>query len=110
MVRMSLHKMYPSLLILTENNWKRSSLWFFQRIEVERKTNQLAEREFESHIRQKQSELYGIEQQIKVLNREKDILAGDSEDRVKLSLKKVELENHKKKHRKMLVRSFLPCL
>nr|APA20123.1 DNA repair-recombination protein RAD50 [Populus tomentosa] len=35
------------------------------RIEVERKTNQLAEREFESHIRQKQSELYGIEQQIK---------------------------------------------
>ncbi|KAG6789895.1 hypothetical protein POTOM_006027 [Populus tomentosa] len=72
------------------------------RIEVERKTNQLAEREFESHIRQKQSELYGIEQQIKVLNREKDILAGDSEDRVKLSLKKVELENHKKKHRKII--------
>ncbi|KAJ7015717.1 hypothetical protein NC653_004881 [Populus alba x Populus x berolinensis] len=72
------------------------------RIEVERKTNQLAEREFESHIRQKQSELYVIEQQIMVLNREKDILAGDSEDRVKLSLKKVELENHKKKHRKII--------
>ncbi|KAJ6298888.1 hypothetical protein OIU76_019949 [Salix suchowensis] len=72
------------------------------RIEVERKTNQLADREFESHIRQKQSELYGIEQQIKALNREKDILAGDSEDRVKLSLKKVELENHKKKHRKII--------
>lgn len=72
-----------------------------QQIEVERKTKQLAERDFESNIRQKQSELYGLEQQIKTLNREKDILAGDSEDRVKLSLMKAELENHKKKHRKM---------
>ncbi|XP_050216899.1 DNA repair protein RAD50 [Mercurialis annua] len=72
------------------------------RIEVERKTSQLAERSFESNIRQKQSELYGIDQQIKVLNREKDILAGDSEDRVKLSLKKAELENHKKKHKKII--------
>ncbi|PON95475.1 DNA repair protein Rad50 [Trema orientale] len=72
------------------------------RIEVERKTNQLAEREFESNIRQKQSELYTIEQKIKALNREKDIMAGDSEDRVKLSLKKSELENHKKKHRKII--------
>ncbi|KAL6343225.1 hypothetical protein AAG906_021136 [Vitis piasezkii] len=71
------------------------------RIEVERKTNQLAEREFESNIRQKQSELYSIEQKIKALNREKDIMAVDSEDRVKLSLKKGELENHKKKHQKM---------
>uniref|UniRef100_A0A2P2LV06 DNA repair protein RAD50 n=1 Tax=Rhizophora mucronata TaxID=61149 RepID=A0A2P2LV06_RHIMU len=72
------------------------------RIEVERKTNQLAERDFESSIRQKQSELYGLEQQIKVVNREKDILACDSEDRVKLSLKKAELENQKKKHRKII--------
>ncbi|KAF8028011.1 hypothetical protein BT93_E0810 [Corymbia citriodora subsp. variegata] len=72
------------------------------RIEVERKTNQLAGREFESNIRQKQSELYSIEQNIKALNREKDIMAGDSEDRVKLALKKAELENHKKKHRKII--------
>ncbi|CAK9149109.1 unnamed protein product [Ilex paraguariensis] len=72
------------------------------RIEVERKTNQLAEREFESNIRQKQSEVYTIEQKIKSLNREKDIMAADSEDRVKLSLKKSELENHKKKHKKII--------
>ncbi|KAK4766674.1 hypothetical protein SAY87_008316 [Trapa incisa] len=72
------------------------------RIEVERKTNQLAEREFESVIRQKQSELYSLEQNIKALNRERDIMAGDSEDRVKLALKKAELENHKKKHRKII--------
>ncbi|KAJ4846048.1 DNA repair protein rad50 [Turnera subulata] len=71
-------------------------------IEVERKTNQLAEREFESIIRQKQNEVFGIEQQIKSLNRERDILAGDSEDRVKLSLKKTELENHRKKHKKLI--------
>lgn len=72
------------------------------RLEVERKTNQLAGRDFESNIRQKQSEVYGIEQKIKSLNREKDILAGDSEDRVKLSLKKSELENHKKKFTKIM--------
>lgn len=77
-----------------------------QRIEVERKTNQLAEKEFESTIRQKQSELYGIEQSIKALNREKDIMAGDSENRVKLSLIKAELESHIKKHRKMQVDFF----
>ncbi|KAL6976322.1 DNA repair protein rad50 [Sarracenia purpurea var. burkii] len=72
------------------------------RIEVERKTNQLAEREFESNIRQKQSEIYTIEQKIKAANREKDIMAADSEDRVKLSLKKAELESHKKKHKKIM--------
>ncbi|KAK6914345.1 RAD50, zinc hook [Dillenia turbinata] len=72
------------------------------RIEVERKTNQLAEREFESNIRQKQSELYSIEQNIKALNREKDTMAADSEDRVKLSLKKSELESHNKKHKKIM--------
>ncbi|KAH9649589.1 DNA repair protein RAD50 [Citrus sinensis] len=72
------------------------------RIEVERKTNQLAEREFEINIRQKQSELFAMDQKIKALNREKDVLAGDSEDRVKLALKKAELENHKKKHKKII--------
>ncbi|KAK9288716.1 hypothetical protein L1049_017179 [Liquidambar formosana] len=34
-------------------------------------------------------------------------MAGDSEDRVKLSLKKAELENHKKKHAKMQDRGVL---
>ncbi|XP_028772634.1 DNA repair protein RAD50 [Neltuma alba] len=72
------------------------------RIEVERKTNQLAEREFEANIRQKQSELFSVEQKIKAVNHEKDIMASDSEDRVKLSLKKTELENQKKKHRKII--------
>lgn len=72
-----------------------------QSIEVERKKNQLARREFESTIIQKESELYSIGQMIKVADREKSILDLDSEDRVKLSIKKTELENLKKKHRKM---------
>ncbi|TXG72646.1 hypothetical protein EZV62_001225 [Acer yangbiense] len=65
-------------------------------------TNQLAGREFESNILQKQSEFHGVEQKIKALNREKDIMARDSEDRVALSFKKTELEIHLKKHKKII--------
>lgn len=72
------------------------------KLEVERKANQLAVRDFESNVRQKQSEVYTIEQKIKSLNREKDILAADSEDRVKLSLKKSELESLRKKFKKIV--------
>lgn len=91
------------------NTSSSSRISSFQRIEVERKTNQLAEREFESNIRQKQSELYSLDQTLKSLNREKDIMAGDSENRARLSLKKSDLENNKKKHRKMFVLfSFFP--
>lgn len=109
MVRMTLpsdHACFP-VFSLNEKIKNIQVILFqlLQRIEVERKTSQLAQREFESNIRQKQSELYGIEQNIKAVNREKDIMAGDSEDRVKLSLKKAELEIHKKKQRKMQVKS-----
>ncbi|XP_027334431.1 DNA repair protein RAD50 [Abrus precatorius] len=72
------------------------------RNEVERKANQLAERDFEPNIRQVKNEIYSVDQKIKAVNREKDIMASDSEDRVKLSLKKAELENQKKKHRKII--------
>lgn len=46
-------------------------------------------------------EMYNISQKIKLLSREKDILAGDSENRVKLSMKKSDLENFKKKLKKI---------
>lgn len=72
-----------------------------QQVELERKTKQNSEMEFESKIEQKQHEIYSIEHKIKNLNRERDIMAGDAEDRVKLSLKKTELENLRKKHKKM---------
>ncbi|CAN8315648.1 unnamed protein product [Cochlearia groenlandica] len=70
--------------------------------ELERKTKQNSENGFESKIQQKQHDLYNIEHKIKTLNRERDVMAGDAEDRVKLSLKKTELENLKKKHKKII--------
>ncbi|XP_062109225.1 DNA repair protein RAD50 [Humulus lupulus] len=72
------------------------------RTEMERKKNLIAERNFESNITQKQTELYSIEQKIKSLTQEKDIMVGDSDERVKLSLKKSELENQKRKHKKII--------
>ncbi|KAM7486104.1 hypothetical protein LguiA_002113 [Lonicera macranthoides] len=69
--------------------------------ELERKSKQLVERNFEQSIRQKQTEIFTTNQEIKVLNREKDIMAADYEDRIDLSRKKAELEDLKKKHKKM---------
>lgn len=71
-------------------------------IDVERKSKQLADREFESNIRQKMSEIYTIRQKLKDLSHEKDKMASVSEDRVKLSFKKADLENYKKKHKKIM--------
>lgn len=71
-------------------------------VELERKTKQNSERGFESKIEQKQHEIYSLEHKIKTLNRERDVMAGDAEDRVKLSLKKTEQENLKKKHKKII--------
>ncbi|OAY65538.1 DNA repair protein RAD50 [Ananas comosus] len=70
-------------------------------IEVERKTLVLGERDYESTISQKRTEIFSIEQKIRALYREKDVLASDSEDRVKLDLKKEELESCKRKLKKM---------
>nr|CAD1836552.1 unnamed protein product [Ananas comosus var. bracteatus] len=72
-------------------------------IEVERKTLVLGERDYESTINQKRTEIFSIEQKIRALYREKDVLASDSEDRVKLDLKKEELESCKRKLKKMHV-------
>lgn len=72
-------------------------------MEVERKTLQLGERDFESNINQKRTEIFSLDQKIKALYREKDVMTSDSEDRVKLDLKKEELEGYKRKHKKMQV-------
>ncbi|KAG1331800.1 hypothetical protein COCNU_02G017680 [Cocos nucifera] len=70
-------------------------------VEVERKTLALGERDYESTISQKRTEIFSLEQRIKALYREKDVLASDSEDRVKLDLKKEEMESCKRKEKKM---------
>ncbi|KVH90979.1 DNA repair protein Rad50 [Cynara cardunculus var. scolymus] len=77
-------------------------------IEVERLSKQLAEGEFDTKIQAKSTEVETLANKIKALGREKDIMAEDSEERILLSIKKEELESHKKKHKKMQVQSL--CL
>ncbi|KAJ3675731.1 hypothetical protein LUZ60_004773 [Juncus effusus] len=71
-------------------------------IEVERKNLVLQERDYEPTINQKRTEIFSLEQKIKALHREKDVLASDSEDRVKLGMKKDEMESCKKKLKKII--------
>lgn len=72
-----------------------------QKNEIERKRSQLSHRQFETTIRQMRDEIHSVDQKIRAVNREKDIMTADSEHRVMLSHKKAELENRKKKHKKM---------
>ncbi|XP_068655363.1 DNA repair protein RAD50 isoform X2 [Aristolochia californica] len=71
-------------------------------MEVERKSTQLKERNYEFNINQKQLEISSLDQRIKGLYRDKDVMASDSEDRVKLDVKRDELEGLKKKHKKIV--------
>ncbi|KAL5702875.1 DNA repair protein rad50 [Ranunculus cassubicifolius] len=71
-------------------------------IEVERRTLQLEEKNFARDIQHKSNEKNALDHKIKTLDREKDVIASDSEDRVILVLKKGELENHKKEHKKLM--------
>ncbi|WMV31396.1 hypothetical protein MTR67_024781 [Solanum verrucosum] len=71
-------------------------------IESERKSKQLAERAFDLNIRQKQTEMYTVDQKLKDLRDEKDHMAAESEDRIKLSLKKAELGILEKNHKKIM--------
>ncbi|KAK8943466.1 DNA repair protein RAD50 [Platanthera guangdongensis] len=71
-------------------------------IDVERKTLVLGEKDFESTINQKRTEIFSLEQKIRALYREKDVMASDSEDRVKLDLRKEEFENCKRKQKKIM--------
>ncbi|XP_065862740.1 DNA repair protein RAD50 [Euphorbia lathyris] len=70
--------------------------------EFKRKKHKLNEQNFESHIRQKQSELRCIDQKIRDLNREKDTLTSNSEARIELHLKETELEKYKRNHKKII--------
>uniref|UniRef100_K3YPB6 DNA repair protein RAD50 n=1 Tax=Setaria italica TaxID=4555 RepID=K3YPB6_SETIT len=75
-------------------------------IEVERKTLALGERDYDSIINQKRTEIFSLDQKIKALQREKDSINRDADDRVKLGLKKDALESSKEKLKEMHV-SFL---
>jgi hypothetical protein len=61
----------------------------------------LGERDYDLIISQKRPEIYTLDHKIKALHREKDNITNDADDRVKLELKKDELEKCKKKRKKM---------
>lgn len=71
-------------------------------ITVERLSKLLAEGEFDPKIQEKSIEVEALANEIKRLHREKDMMTADSAQRMKLSLKKEELESHKKKHKKII--------
>lgn len=66
-------------------------------IEVERKTLALGERDYDLIINQKRTDIFSLEHKIKTLQREKDNINRDADDRVKLGLKKDALESSKQK-------------
>uniref|UniRef100_A0A0D9YSJ7 DNA repair protein RAD50 n=1 Tax=Oryza glumipatula TaxID=40148 RepID=A0A0D9YSJ7_9ORYZ len=70
-------------------------------IEVERKALALGERNYDSIVNQKRTEIFSLDQKIKTLQWEKDSIISDSNDRVLLDVKKDELEESKKKLKKM---------
>lgn len=71
-----------------------------QQIEVERKINQLAGKDFPLLLREKRLEKFNLDQEINALNMQRDTMDADSHDRVVLSVKKSDLENVRKKHRR----------
>ncbi|CAN6447622.1 unnamed protein product [Victoria cruziana] len=70
--------------------------------EVQKRTLQVAERDFESNIQQKKTQIFSLDHKIKSLYREKDVIASDSEDRVKLGFKKEELDGCKRRRAKIM--------
>ncbi|RLM77880.1 DNA repair protein RAD50 [Panicum miliaceum] len=71
-------------------------------IEVERKTLALGERDYDLIINQKRTDIFSLEHKIKTLQREKDNINRDADDRVKLGLKKDALETSKEKLNEMV--------
>ncbi|GJM85049.1 hypothetical protein PR202_ga01464 [Eleusine coracana subsp. coracana] len=80
-----------------------------EQIELERKTQALGGKNYDSIINQKRTEIYGLDQKLKILQREKDIINRDSDDRVKLGLKKDALESSRQKRNEMYI-SFVHLL
>nr|GEU84341.1 DNA repair protein RAD50 [Tanacetum cinerariifolium] len=71
-------------------------------MEVERLSKQLHEGGYDTKIEEKSTEVEILARKIKSLSREKDQMAEDADERIKLSLKKEELESLKIKHKKII--------
>ncbi|KAK1435336.1 hypothetical protein QVD17_01097 [Tagetes erecta] len=70
--------------------------------EVDRLSKQLAEGKFTDKIQEKSTAVEVLGNKIRNLDRDEKIINEDSSERMKLSFKKEELENHKKKHKKIM--------
>lgn len=103
LVHISIHLKLLLLNLFYSVGVSETIILSMKQIEVERKTLALGEKDFESTINEKRTEIFSLEQKIKALYREKDVMASDSEDRVKLDLKKEEFESCKRKQKKMQV-------
>lgn len=77
-----------------------------QNLEIDRKTKIRDERDFGPRIVKIQTEKLMFDQDYKALTELRDGLRADAHDRVALSLKKSELENCKRKHRRKQVPAF----
>ncbi|XP_042050777.1 DNA repair protein RAD50-like isoform X2 [Salvia splendens] len=71
-------------------------------IEVERKSNQLAAKDFAERFKKMKLERFKLEQEIEALDHQRNTMESDSHDRVVLSVKKADLENVRKKHRRTM--------
>jgi hypothetical protein len=78
-------------------------VYFKQQIDFEKKTHALGEKDYDTAINQKRTDIYGLDQKLKTLQREKDNLNRDADDRVKLRLKKDALESRGQKLKEMHV-------
>ncbi|PWA83573.1 DNA repair protein Rad50 [Artemisia annua] len=71
-------------------------------MEVERLSKQLNEGGYDPKIEEKSTEVEILARKIKSLSREKDQMAEDANERIRLSVKKEELESLKIKHKKII--------
>ncbi|KAJ0941649.1 hypothetical protein HanRHA438_Chr02g0096741 [Helianthus annuus] len=79
-------------------------------IEQNRLSTLLVQGEFDDKIQAKSIEVQVLGKKIKDLGHERDVINADANERIKLSLKKEDLENLKKKHKKMQVESLCSFL
>lgn len=71
-------------------------------IEIEKLSKQLQQGDFDPKIQRKEAEVEALAKKIKALDLEKEKMSADGDKRMKLSLRKVELESNKKKHKKIV--------
>ena len=84
-------------------------MYVVQNAKVSALTTELDTQQYEAKIDDGERDVAVLENKIKILRREKDVLINESSDRVELKLKKDELADKEASLRKMLF-SFTACV